>query len=111
MDWVGIFLITSSFASLLFAMFGGGAVYPWTSGEVLGPLIAGVCGLVLFVLNEKLVADRNRTQPLIPLRLFGNRTAGLGYLIAFIHGISLTILSNIFPLYVSPHLYVHMPYN
>ncbi|KUJ17491.1 MFS general substrate transporter [Mollisia scopiformis] len=98
-DWTGTFLIIASLTSLLFAIFGGGVVYPWISKEVLGPLIAGICGLVLFILNERYVADRNYIQPLMPLRIFGNRTAGVGYFIAFIHGMSLTIISSIFPLY------------
>lgn len=99
-DWLGNLLIVGSIAATLFAIFAGGVVYPWGSSKILGPLIAGGCGMILLVLNERAIANHEHIRPLIPLRLFGNRTAAIGYFIAFIHGISLTVFSNVYPLYV-----------
>jgi hypothetical protein len=55
------------------------------SASVLAPLIIGIAGLGAFVVIEWKVAK----EPMVPLRIFSNRTANAGFFGAFIHGLVL----------------------
>lgn len=48
----------------------GGSVYPWKSGHVIGAIVAGFVGLVIFVLWESYAKLK---EPLVPMHLFKNR--------------------------------------
>lgn len=86
MDWGGCVLALSFTVLLLVGLLRGGVEVsvvltccgqandsleqaPWTSAEVLGPLVASVVSFAAFCLWEQRIA----TLPLLPLRLFGNR--------------------------------------
>lgn len=60
----------------------GGTSYAWSSPLMVGLIVAGALALGLFVL-----AERRAAEPVIPLRLFTNRTfavtSGVGLIIGF----------------------------
>ncbi|KAH8107508.1 iron permease [Phellopilus nigrolimitatus] len=81
-DMIGTFLVMSS-------------TLPWSSPRVLVPLIFGALGLVGFLFYEALLAE----FPLVPIRLFSNRTSLSGYLQNFIVPIPFTALVFYLPIY------------
>jgi len=102
MDWTGMTILSGSLAGILFGLVSGGTVYAWSSGHILAPLIVGGFGLVAIALFAACVADRyGFSPPMIPLRLFANRTASCGYLITFTHAVILWAIAYYYLLYVS----------
>lgn len=77
-DLVGNATLVASTVSILFALSFGGAKYSWASWHVLVPLILGFAGYGLFIAYE---ASGIPAQPVLPLRLFGNRTTSAAYFI------------------------------
>lgn len=69
LDWMGIVLFTAGQTIFLIGLNWGGNVYAWSSGHVLGALLGGVAGLVLFCFWEGYTTI---DYPLIPMRLFRN---------------------------------------
>ena len=94
-DWVGAILLTASTTSFLMPVSWGGVMFAWSSFRTLVPLILGICGLGIFVLYETYLAK----TPLIPLRIFSNRTAVVNYIGTLVHGIVLWCLLYYLPLY------------
>lgn len=84
-DYLGASIFVAAITLLLYGITTGGTTDPWTSTSVLTTIIVGTCGLVVFVLIEWKVS----TAPMVPLRIFSNRTANTGYIGAFIHGLVL----------------------
>ena len=97
MDWGGLTIVTASLAGILFALNSGYAVYPWTSGKILAPLICGCAGLLAFVAYEKFVA---KAAAILPGRLFSNPTAMSGYIMTVIHAMIVWTVTYYFFLYV-----------
>lgn len=94
-DWAGAILLTASTTSFLMPVSWGGIMFAWSSFRTLVPLIIGICGLFVFVIYETYVAK----TPLIPLRIFSNRTAAVNYIGTLIHGMVLWCLLYYLPLY------------
>ena len=94
-DWAGAILLTASTTSFLMPVSWGGIMFAWSSFRTLVPLILGICGLSVFVIYETYVAK----TPLIPLRIFSNRTAAVNYIGTLIHGMVLWCLLYYLPLY------------
>lgn len=94
-DWVGAILLTASTTSFLMPVSWGGVMFAWSSFRTLVPLILGICGLFVFVMYETYVAK----TPLIPLRIFSNRTAAVSYIGTLVHGMVLWCLLYYLPLY------------
>ncbi|KAL4246489.1 MFS transporter superfamily protein [Abortiporus biennis] len=86
-DWIGNILIVSSSASVVIGLSYGGVKYPWSSANVVVPLVLGFIGMAVFVAYECLYAP----EPIIPMRLLSNRTSVSGYIQTFIT--SLIVLS------------------
>ncbi|KAI1656246.1 MFS general substrate transporter [Daldinia decipiens] len=80
-DYIGNGILITSTVSILIALTWADVLYPWKSWHILVPLMVGVGGLVLFVAFEGLpfVAD-----PVMPLRLFNNRTAVIVFVVSFL---------------------------
>ena len=70
-------------------------MYAWTSWRTLVPLIVGGAGLVGFVFYEIYVAS----EPIIPMKIFANRTVLISYYMDVIHGLTLWTLLYYMPLY------------
>ena len=94
-DWIGAILLTAATTSFLMPVSWGGVMFPWSSWRTLVPLILGICGFLVFILYESFAAK----QPLIPLTIFGNRTAAVNYLGTMVHGMVLWCLLYYLPLY------------
>ena len=87
MDVFGNMVLLGSVVSILIAVTEGGISYPWSSGHIWVPMVVGVVGFFLFLLIE-FVPNPLCTQPVLPLRLFSNRTACSAFLMTFLHGIA-----------------------
>ncbi|KAF6225133.1 hypothetical protein HO133_010329 [Letharia lupina] len=94
-DWVGAILLTASTTSFLMPVSWGGVMFAWSSFRTLVPFILGICGLLVFVMYEIYVAK----TPLIPLRIFSNRTAAVNCFGTLVHGMLLWCLLYYLPLY------------
>lgn len=94
-DWVGAILLTAATTSFLMPVSWGGVMFAWSSFRTLVPLILGICGLLAFVMYETYVPK----IPLIPLSIFGSRTAAVNYIGTLVHGMVLWCLLYYLPLY------------
>lgn len=71
-DILGATLMVGAVVSLLLASEWMGTQYAWNSPTILALLIGGVLAAVLFVVRQAVAR-----QPILPLRLFANRTFSL----------------------------------
>jgi hypothetical protein len=85
----------TSAAATLIAISWGGLMFAWSSYHTLVPLILGVAGLAVFVVWEQYFAER----PIIPMRIFNNRTAATVYWQSLICGLSIWACVYYLPLY------------
>ncbi|KAF8321090.1 MFS general substrate transporter [Clavulina sp. PMI_390] len=94
-DWIGNLAIIGSTASIILALTWGGVQYSWTAPHVIIPLILGGVGIAAFLVYEFTIAK----HPIVPMRLFGNRTSLSGYAIVFFHGVAMTLVVYYLPTY------------
>ncbi|KAH8655103.1 major facilitator superfamily domain-containing protein [Tricladium varicosporioides] len=80
-DIAGNTLLVASTASVLLALTWAGSVYPWSSYRIIVPLAIGLAGLVGFFCFED---SPWVPEPVMPLRLFANRTFIIIYANTFI---------------------------
>ncbi|RYO99408.1 hypothetical protein DL764_006820 [Monosporascus ibericus] len=84
LDWLGNAVFIGASSSVLIALSWAGGEYPWSSYEVLVPLIVGMIALAGFVALE---ATRFVTNPMMPLHLFANRITSAVFILTFLHGL------------------------
>lgn len=72
-DYLGMGALSAFLALLIMVVTFGGGTYPWGSFEIIGMSIAAIIFLGLFIYIETRVEE-----PLVPLRLFRNRTFTAG---------------------------------
>lgn len=96
-DYLGIAVFVASTTLLLYGLTTGGTANPWGSASTLAPLIIGIVGLGVFLVVEGKVAK----APMMPLRIFADRTALGGYFGAFIHGVVLWAFAYYLIIFVS----------
>jgi EmrB/QacA subfamily drug resistance transporter len=81
-DWLGIALLSVGATALILLTNFGGTAFSWFSVPAFGLALVSVIALVLFLLVERRVRE-----PVVPLRLFGNRIVrslvALGFLTGF----------------------------
>jgi len=94
-DWVGIFLFTSSLTGFLIPVTWGGVQYPWNNWRTLVPLLVSGTGLVTFWIWIEFFAK----EPLIRPQVVKNRTAAATYFGIFMHGLILWMVVYYMPLY------------
>jgi MFS family permease len=70
---------------VLIALGWAGGQYPWSSYQVLVPLIVGLATIVAFVVLEG--NARLTPNPIMPLHLFANPVSSIVFLLTFLHGI------------------------
>ncbi|KAG8972869.1 hypothetical protein FRB90_010125, partial [Tulasnella sp. 427] len=88
MDWLGnLFIIAGTTISVI-ALTWAGVKHPWSSYQVLLPLILGLVSIVAFFVYEAKVP----IEPVVPWELVSNRTSFFGYLTVFLHGIVSTAI-------------------
>lgn len=84
-DYLGITVFIAATTLLLYGITTGGTTNPWKSASVLAPLVLGVFGLGIFLLIEW----KATKTPMVPLRIFNNRSGNTGFLGSFVHGLVL----------------------
>ncbi|ODV96912.1 hypothetical protein PACTADRAFT_1496 [Pachysolen tannophilus NRRL Y-2460] len=94
-DYIGFFFSTAGLILFLIPINGGGSLYPWNSGIVIGMFISGGLCLITFFLVEWKVAK----LPLIPLHLFKNNSLNIIFLHTFFFGITYFSLPYFFSYY------------
>lgn len=94
-DYLGAALLVGGVTSVLLVTVWGGQQYAWASPVILGLGAAGLSLLVLFVLQERRVAE-----PILPLRLFRNRTFSVANGIGFLFGFGFFGAIIFLPLYL-----------
>ncbi|KAL0783685.1 hypothetical protein CaCOL14_001591 [Colletotrichum acutatum] len=76
LDYIGNSMLIASTVSVLIALTGADAIHPWSYYRVIVPLILGLLGIVAFCIFEGSVIV---PEPVMPLRLFANRTSTVVY--------------------------------
>ena len=71
-----------------------GVLYAWTSYRILLPIIPGLLMLTAFFMYES-----KQVEPMIPYRIFKNKTGILALLAALLHGIILFGVLFYIPIY------------
>lgn len=95
-DWVGTAILSGSTVAILYSLAYGDAVKPWSDGAVIAGLAAGHAGLLLFALWEGTPWCRN---PLMPLRLFRNRTSAAALFLTVTNALLIFWAVYMFPVY------------
>ncbi len=94
-DWLGIALLVVASTGLILVPVWGGDTYPWRSVPVVAAGVIGVAATALFVLQE-----RRAAEPIIPLRLFRDRTVALVFTMGFLLMASLMAVSTFLPFFL-----------
>jgi MFS family permease len=95
-DWVGNITLIASTVSILWALTYGGARDPWSSPRIITPLVLGLVGLVLLFLYEMSSFCRD---PVMPPKLFSNRTSAVAFFLSFQHSLLSIWITYFLPLY------------
>ncbi|PKY07163.1 MFS general substrate transporter [Aspergillus campestris IBT 28561] len=82
-DWAGLGVFTCASTLFLVWLTGGGVSHPWDSAAILAPLVLGALLFILFVF----IQCRVSTRPMMPLRIFHDRSAIVGFVTSFLHGL------------------------
>ena len=96
-DWLGNIIFVATISSILIALSWGGAKYPWSSYNVLVPLIIGFFGIAGFLVLQG--SPRLTPNPTMPLRLLGNRTSAVAFVLTFLHSIAAMWVLYFLPIY------------
>lgn len=70
-DWIGLVLFTGSILIFMMGLQWGGNIYQWSDAHVIGTLVVGAVGVILFVVWEIYLPFTN-AEPFLPLHLFRN---------------------------------------
>jgi MFS family permease len=79
-DFIGNAILIASVTSILIALSTGGTRYTWGDWHVIVPLVLGLLGLVGFQVYEV-----SAINPVVPMRLFSNRTSATALGLTFVH--------------------------
>jgi EmrB/QacA subfamily drug resistance transporter len=80
-DFAGAALLVSGVSAMLLALVWGGNEYAWGSATIVGLFAASGVVLVAFVLWEQ-----RAEEPILPMRLFGDRVFTVGVAMSFVLG-------------------------
>lgn len=97
LDWAGNALFVTACSLTVIGISWAGSEYAWSSPQVVAPLVLGLVGLVGFFWLE--ASPLAGSDPMMPLRLFGNRTSIVVMIMSFIHGILTAATGYYLPLY------------
>lgn len=95
-DYAGNALLIASTISVLFATTYGGTRYPFSSFRIVVPLVLGLLGLVAFLFLE---TAKFIPEPVIPYRLFNNRTSATVFAVTFLNSALLYWILFFLPVY------------
>ena len=94
-DYAGAALLAVVLSAITLLSDIGGTAYPWSSPLMLGLIAVSVLALVLFIWVE-----RKAKEPVLPLRLFRQRTFIITSVVGWIVGFALFGSVTYFPLYL-----------
>ncbi|OJD20558.1 hypothetical protein ACJ73_08108 [Blastomyces percursus] len=94
-DYIGTVLFIGSTTSFLIPVTWGGVMYEWDSWRTLVPLLVGFVGLIVTMIYEY----RFAYDPILPIAIFGTRTAIVSYIETTLHGLVLWCALYYMPLY------------
>jgi EmrB/QacA subfamily drug resistance transporter len=83
-DYAGAALLAVVLASITLVADLAGMTYPWSSPFILGLMASAAVALVLFI-----VVERRAAEPVLPPRLFSQRTFTIGTVVGLIVGFAL----------------------
>ncbi|HUO38835.1 MAG TPA: MFS transporter, partial [Mycobacterium sp.] len=83
-DYWGILFVAIGASGLTLATSWGGSIYPWTSPTIIGLIAGSVVALAIFVRVEL-----QAPEPVLPIRLFGNRVFAVCCVLSFIVGFAM----------------------
>ena len=95
MDWLGAATLAAALVAVVLVADLGGTLLSWTSPIVVALAAASVLLLVAFVLIE-----RRAAEPILPLRLFGDRVFTVASAISLVVGLALFGTVTYMPLYL-----------
>ncbi|KZT60036.1 MFS general substrate transporter [Calocera cornea HHB12733] len=95
-DWIGNAIVIGATTSSAIALVQGGIDHPWSSSQIVIPLIIGLLGIVLFLVYEAFFAVGER---MVPLNLLTNRTTLSGFVGTFVHGLVSLLFVYYLPVY------------
>ncbi|KAF7534168.1 hypothetical protein G7054_g6486 [Neopestalotiopsis clavispora] len=91
-DYIGITIMTGSFAALVNGLTWGGSTYAWDDGKIIAPLVVGCLGLVAFGLYETFVVK----EGILDHRLFQTRNFPILLVVCTIDGMLLLGVNVLF---------------
>jgi EmrB/QacA subfamily drug resistance transporter len=94
-DWAGAGLLAAALASLVVLTDLGGTTYPWGSAPIVALAVTAAATLVAFVLVE-----RRAAEPVLPPRLFADRTFAVASAVGLIVGFALFGAVTYLPLWL-----------
>lgn len=97
LDWLGNAIFIGGVVPILIALGWAGGVHPWSSYQVLVPLIVGITAIAAFIVIEG--NARITPNPIMPLHLFGNSVSSIVFLLTFLHGIATMWALYFLPVY------------
>lgn len=96
LDYAGNALLILATTSLLIALTYGGTVRAWASWRTVVPMVLGFLGMLAFHIYE---ASGYQSKPVMPPRLFKNRTSCIAFVLVFLHGMILYWVTYFLPVY------------
>jgi EmrB/QacA subfamily drug resistance transporter len=94
-DWLGAAAMVSAVSCLLLALSWGGSQYPWGSPTIIWLFVSGAILTAIFLWIET-----RASEPILPLRLFKNRTFSLSNASSFVVGFAMFGSIIYIPLYL-----------
>ncbi|KAF1995334.1 hypothetical protein P154DRAFT_548533 [Amniculicola lignicola CBS 123094] len=92
----GVLVDHSSWLAILIALAHGGTLRPWSCWRTVVPLVLGFFGMLIF---HAFQATGWQKEPVIPSKLFKNRTTTLAFVPVFLHGMILYWVTYFLPVY------------
>jgi EmrB/QacA subfamily drug resistance transporter len=94
-DYAGAALLAVALSAIILVTDLGGTAYPWSS-----PLLVALGAGALLALALFLVVERRAAEPVLPLRLFGNRTVAIASAVGLVVGFALFGSVTYLPLFL-----------
>jgi predicted MFS family arabinose efflux permease len=94
-DWPGLALLAATVTALLLGLVEAGRPGPWSRPGVLLPIAAALLGAALFA-----GVERRAREPIVPLRLFGNRMVLAAIATGFLSGMAMFGAISFVPLFM-----------
>jgi EmrB/QacA subfamily drug resistance transporter len=95
MDWLGAATLAGSLCALVLVADLGGNLLPWTS-----PILVALALGTVLMLGAFVAIERRAAEPILPLRLFGDRVFSVASAISFVAGLALFGSVTYMPLYL-----------